>query len=68
MSPSGQSTADDTETETVTPQEVAAMLRAWKTLEAAADEPDRHWYVVGRRMVVVALSTGLRRGELLGMR
>lgn len=60
--------ADETETETVTPAEVDAMLRAWKTLEATADEADRHWYATGRRMVVVALSTGLRRGELLGMR
>jgi integrase len=60
--------AGDTETETLMPQQIDALLRAWRTLEDAVDQEDRHWYATGRRMVVVALSTGLRRGELLGLR
>jgi len=31
-------------------------------------DEDRHWYASARRMTTIALSTGLRRGELLGLR
>jgi integrase len=58
----------DTETETLAPDEVTALLAAWQRLERAAEKPERHWYATGRRMTVLALSTGLRRGELLGLR
>ena len=37
-------------------------------LEADADDDERFWFEAARRMTVVALSTGLRRGELLGLR
>ncbi len=40
----------------------------YRELEADADESERFWYAAARRMTVVALSTGLRRGELLGLR
>lgn len=39
-----------------------------RVLEADADESERPWFEAARRMTVVALSTGLRRGELLGLR
>lgn len=48
--------------------DIAAVLRAYRELEARADEADRQWYAAARRMTTVALSTGLRRGELLGLR
>ena len=44
------------------------MLKAITVLAAEAQDAERYWYDVTRRMVVVALSTGLRRGELLGLR
>jgi len=37
-------------------------------LEQGSDEADAAWYAAARRMTTVALSTGLRRGELLGLR
>jgi len=58
----------DQETETLTPADVAAVLRAYRELETRADEADLFWYAAARRMTTVALSTGLRRGELLGLR
>lgn len=56
---------DDTEAETLTAVEIRRLLAAYQQL---ADGDDAYWYDVGRRMTVVALSTGLRRGELLGLR
>ena len=32
------------------------------------DDDDRYWFAAARRMTIVGLSTGLRRGELLGLR
>ena len=58
----------DTETETLTAAEIAAVLKAYRVLEAAAEDDERPWYAAARRMTTVALSTGLRRGELLGLR
>jgi integrase len=59
----------DLETETLDAASVAAVLKAYRELEARADEDeDRHWYASARRMTTIALSTGLRRGELLGLR
>jgi integrase len=60
--------ADDAETETLTAEEVAVLLDAYATLETAAEPEERWWFAAARRMTVVALSTGLRRGELLGLR
>jgi hypothetical protein len=48
--------------------EVAALLAAYADVEAEAEEADREWWGVARRLVVVALGTALRRGELLGLR
>jgi integrase len=59
---------DDVETETLTAEEVARLLTAYRQLAGAAEENERYWYEAARRMTVVALSTGLRRGELLGLR
>ena len=56
------------ETETLTAAEIASVLKAYKVLEAAADGAEKPWYAAARRMTTVALSTGLRRGELLGLR
>ena len=56
------------ETETLTAAEIAAVLKAYRVLEADADDAERPWYAAARRMTTVALSTGLRRGELLGLR
>ena len=56
------------ETETLTAAEIASVLKAYKVLEEAADADDKPWYAAARRMTTVALSTGLRRGELLGLR
>jgi integrase len=47
---------------------VASVLKALRTLADAADKGERYWYEAARRMTVLALSTGLRRGELLGLR
>lgn len=58
---------DQAETETITPEEVSRLLSAY---EQKADEnpEEEYWWRTARRMTVVALSTGLRRGELLGLR
>ena len=55
------------ETETLTAAEVTRLLAAYRQL-AASDKAQAYWYDVARRMTVVALSTGLRRGEVLGLR
>ena len=60
--------AGDGETETVDPSAIADLLGAYRTLEHDADPDERFWFETARRMTVVALSTGLRRGELLGLR
>jgi integrase len=48
--------------------EIARLLAAYRELEAEADEPERVWWRNTRRIVTLALATGLRRGELLGLR
>jgi integrase len=48
--------------------EVAALLHAYRQLEADADEAERPWWALARRIVAVALGTALRRGELLALR
>jgi integrase len=58
----------DADTETMDAAAVADVLAAYRELEADADPDERFWYTTARRMTVVALSTGLRRGELLGLR
>jgi integrase len=58
----------DPETETLSAADVAAVLRAYRELEARAEDGETYWFASARRMTTVALSTGLRRGELLGLR
>jgi integrase len=48
--------------------EIAGLLAAYRELEAEADENERVRWRIARRLVTVALATGLRRGELLGLR
>ena len=57
-----------TETETLSAAVVASLLKAYRELEHASEKAERPWYRTARRMTTVALSTGLRRGELLGLR
>lgn len=59
---------EQVEAETLTPAQVASVLKAFGTLSGAAEDGERYWFDAARRMFVVALSTGLRRGELLGLR
>jgi integrase len=56
------------ETETLTTAEIAGLLNAYRVKADTADQDGRWWWDVARRMTVLALSTGLRRGELLGLR
>ena len=58
----------DGETETVDATTIADLIAAYRVLEADTETEERFWYESARRMTVVALSTGLRRGELLGLR
>jgi integrase len=58
----------DRETETIDASTIAELLAAYRLLEAETAADERFWFEAGRRMTVVALSTGLRRGELLGLR
>ena len=60
--------AGDGDTETVDAATIADLIAAYRTLEADAQDDERFWFESARRMTVVALSTGLRRGELLGLR
>jgi integrase len=60
---------EEHETETLDPRTIAALLAAYRELEAeAVDDETRYWFAAARRMTTVALSTSLRRGELLGLR
>jgi integrase len=48
---------------------IAHLIAAYRELEAVPpDDTEAAWFAAARRMTVVALSTGLRRGELLGLR
>ena len=58
----------DADTETLPQDAVARLLTAYRELEAETVEGERFWVAAARRMAIVALSTGLRRGELLGLR
>jgi integrase len=59
---------EDTETETLTAAEVTRLLAAYRQLATACEPEEAYWYDAARRLTVLALSTGLRRGELLGLR
>jgi integrase len=59
---------EQAETETLTTTEIAGLLNAYRLKADTEDQEERWWWDTARRMTVVALSTGLRRGELLGLR
>lgn len=59
----------DAEMETIDASVIADLIGAYRELEQdPPDETEAAWFAAARRMTVVALSTGLRRGELLGLR
>ena len=58
----------DVETETLAASDVTAVLKAYRELEERAEGEDAYWFAAARRMTTIALSTGMRRGELLGLR
>ena len=45
--------------------EIARLLNAYRELEQNAED-DAAWWALARRVVTVAVGTGLRRGEMLG--
>ena len=58
----------DADTETIDAAVIAHLIGAYRELEAGPPEnTEAEWFAAARRMTVVALSTGLRRGELLGL-
>jgi integrase len=59
--------AADAEPEVLTEVEIARLLNAYRDLEQDAED-DAEWWALARRLVTVAVGTGLRRGELLGLR
>jgi integrase len=60
--------AEESEVELLLPGEIAGLLAAFRELEAEEeDEAERAWWGVARRAVTVAVGTGLRRGEVLGL-
>jgi integrase len=59
----------DAETETIDAAAIADLIGAYRELEAdPPEDTEAAWFAAARRMTVVALSTGLRRGEMLGLR
>jgi integrase len=48
--------------------EIARLLVAYRELEGEAEEDERAWWRLTRRIVTVALATAARRGELLALR
>jgi integrase len=52
----------------LTETEIGRLLAAYDELADAAATEQREWWLLAKHVVVVALATGLRRGELLGLR
>jgi len=57
----------EVEPEVLTEVEIARLLTAYRQLEAEAEEEERTWWALARRIVTVAVGSDLRRGELLGL-
>jgi integrase len=51
----------------LTEAEIARLLVAFDELEAEAVDEKKPWWRLVKRLVIVALALGLRRGELLGL-
>jgi integrase len=52
----------------LTEVEISRLIAAYDELSLDADEAERQWWLLSKAIVLVALGTGLRRGELLGLR
>jgi integrase len=52
----------------LTEVEIARLAAAYDQLSHDADENERDWWRLAKALILVALGTGLRRGELLGLR
>lgn len=53
----------------LTETEIARLLAAYDQLAAAAnDDDEREWWQFAKSIVIAALGTGMRRGELLGLK
>ena len=58
----------DSEMNVLSEVEIARLLAAYDELAAEAEETERPWLRITKRLVLVALGTALRRGELLALR
>jgi integrase len=52
----------------LTEVEIARLTTAYDQLSLEADDSEKQWWILAKTLVLVALGTGLRRGELLGLR
>ena len=59
---------DAAEMQVLSEGEIAALLAGYDELAAEADEHERPWWLLAKRLTAVALGTALRRGELLALR
>jgi integrase len=59
---------EDREMQVLTEAEIAALIGTYRELESEAEKGERPWWALSRRVVVVALGTAMRRGELLALR
>jgi integrase len=59
---------EEAEMQVLTEIEIARLIAAYHQLETEAEEADSLWWAISRRLVLVALGTAMRRGELLALR
>lgn len=59
---------EDPDMRVLSEEQIAALWRAYRMLEAEADEEKRPWWRLARTITFVALGTAMRRGELLALR
>jgi integrase len=52
----------------LTETEIARLANAYDEFIAEASEPERQWWSLAKAIVLMALGTALRRGELIGLR
>jgi integrase len=52
----------------LTETEIARLANAYDDLIAEASEDERHWWSLAKAILLTALGTALRRGELVGLR
>jgi integrase len=52
----------------LTETEIARLANAYDELIAETLEPERQWWSLGKAILLTALGTALRRGELVGLR